>query len=251
MATAHNYGLGFIDDNDIYNHVKQTVELYRTTINLSEFNSNIVDPIKLTFDSKVYGKNIRDIISDECLRQIDKSNSNHIGYFHQNLFRYAGNGWEVPPNGATGFDVQNKEKHIFAELKNKHNTMNAAASRNTYKKMQNQILDDDKAVCMLVEVIAKNTQNKKWEVSIEKRKFAHERIRRVSIDKFYEIVFGDPNAFMKLCKSLPQILDDVLSDMKKEQSENTVFQELADISPDVLRSLYLLAFKSYDGFDNF
>lgn len=44
-----NYKLGFISDNDIYEHVKCTVESYRRNITLEEFNVNIVDPIKLTF----------------------------------------------------------------------------------------------------------------------------------------------------------------------------------------------------------
>ena len=245
------YNLGFISDEDIFSHVKETVLLYRTTICLDEFNSNIVDPIKLTFDSKVYGKPIEEIVEAECIRQIDKSNSNYIGYFHQNLFRYAGKGWEVPANGVTGFDVQNPELHVYAELKNKHNTMNAASSPKTYMKMQSQILADDKAVCMLVEVIAKMSQNKKWEVTIDKKHFAHERIRRVSIDQFYGIVFGDTEAFSRLCKTLPQILDDVLAECGRKENGNSVFRELERISPNVLRSLYLLAFKTYDGFDRF
>ena len=90
------YSLGFISDKDIYEHVMHTVESYRRNINLKEFNSNIVDPIKLTFDAKVYGKTMKQVIEDECFRQIDKSNSNTIGYFHQNIFKYAGNGWIVP-----------------------------------------------------------------------------------------------------------------------------------------------------------
>lgn len=119
-----NYDLGFISNECIFNHVKDTVALYRTHINLSEFNKNIIDPIKLTFDAKIYGKSLDEIIKSECIRQIDKTNTNHIGYFHQNLFRYAGNGWVIPE---TGFDVINDELHIYAELKNKHNTMNSRA----------------------------------------------------------------------------------------------------------------------------
>lgn len=251
MARKHTYNLGFISDDDIFSHVWQTVELYRTKINLSMFNKNVVDPIKLTFDAKVYGKSIESLIEDECFRQIDKTNSNHIGYFHQNIFRYAGNGWEVPANGVTGFDVQNKEIHIYAELKNKHNTMNAASSKNTYIKMQNLILADDKAVCMLVETIARKSQNTKWKIKINNTDYAHDRIRRVSMDKFYGIVFGDNEAFMKLCGALPVVLDDVLADIQKTKNENTVFKELNEISPDILKSLYLLAFKTYDGFNNF
>lgn len=105
-----DYQLGFIANRTIFEHVRQTVELYRTHINLREFNKNIIDPIKLTFDAKVYGKTLDEIIESESIRQIDKTNTNHIGYFHQNLFRYAGNGWEVPE---TGFDVVNEERHVF------------------------------------------------------------------------------------------------------------------------------------------
>ena len=51
------YNLGFISDETIYEHVKATVKSYRREITLKQFNENIIDPIKLTFDSKVYGKN--------------------------------------------------------------------------------------------------------------------------------------------------------------------------------------------------
>lgn len=90
------------------------MESYRRNITLEEFNVNIVDPIKLTFDSKVYGKTIEQVIADECFRQIDKSNGNKIGYFHQNIFKYAGNGWVVHNEG---FDVENPRLHIYVEMK--------------------------------------------------------------------------------------------------------------------------------------
>jgi len=51
---------------------------YRFDINLSAFNDNLIDPIKLTFDSKVYNKTIESIIEEEIMRQIDKSNTNQI-----------------------------------------------------------------------------------------------------------------------------------------------------------------------------
>lgn len=242
------YNLGFISDEDMYNHVKETVQRYSVSIDLNEFNSNIVDPIKLTFDAKVYGRTLEEVIASECFRQMDKSNNNHIGYFHQNLFHFAGNGWEVP---AEGFDVVNEDRHIFVEIKNKHNTMNSAASQKTYMKMQNKIVRDSRATCMLVEVIATRSQNKTWVVTVDKEQFNNEHIRRVSMDKFYEIVFEDPLAFAKLCKALPVILDDVVQELGNTENQNTVFDELAAISPDIMKSLYLLAFKTYEGFDNF
>lgn len=239
-----DYGLGFISNETIYNHVKEAVALYRTRISLKDFNKNIVDPIKLTFDSKVYGKTLEEIIESESIRQIDKTNTNHIGYFHQNLFKLVGNGWEVPESG---FDVVNNERHIFAELKNKHNTMNSRAADSVYRHMQDKILHDDRATCMLVEVIATKSRNEKWFYD----NLSHEKIRRVSIDKFYGIVFGDDLAFMKLCRALPDILDDVIAELRCGTIENTVYDELHQLSTDTFKSLYLLAFKDYDGFDNF
>lgn len=244
----NKYNLGFISDEDIFKHVKETVQRYSASINLKEFNKNIVDPVKLTFDAKVYGRTMKEVVTSECIRQMDKSNNNHIGYFHQNLFRYAGNGWSVPNEG---FDVVNEEKHIFVEMKNKHNTMNSAAAQKTYMKMQNKIIRDSKATCMLVEVIATHSQNKTWVATVDKERFENEHIRRVSIDKFYEIVFGDLLAFSKLCKALPVILDDVIKELGSSTNRNTVFSELASISPDIMKSLYLLAFKTYEGFDSF
>jgi hypothetical protein len=244
----NKYHLGFISDEDIFNHVKETVQRYSANIDLKEFNKNIIDPIKLTFDAKVYGRTMEEVVAAECIRQMDKSNNNHIGYFHQNLFRYAGNGWSVPTEG---FDIVNEERHIYVEMKNKHNTMNSPASQKTYMKMQNKIIRDSKATCMLVEVIATHSQDKTWVTTVDKERFDNEHIRRVSVDKFYEIVFGDSLAFVKLCKALPQILDDVIKELGNSTSQNTVFSELAEISPHIMKSLYLLAFKTYEGFENF
>lgn len=242
------YNLGFISDNNIYNHVKETVESYRREITLLQFNENIVDPIKLTFDSKVYGKTIRQSIEDECFRQIDKSNTNKIGYFHQNLFKFAGNGWVVPKEG---FDIENNEKHIFVELKNKHNTMNSASSQKTYMKMQSKLLDDDQATCFLVEVISKKSKDETWKITLDKKPCAHNRIRRMSMDKFYELVFGDPLAFYKLCVALPIIIEDVIHDNHELALKNTVYMELTEKHADLLTALYLLAFSTYEGFEQF
>ena len=242
----HDYSLGFISNENIFEHVRKTVESYRRAISLFQFNENIIDPIKMTFDSKVYGKTIRQAIEDECFRQIDKSNSNRIGYFHQNLFHYAGNGWVVP---SQGFDVENDEKHIYVELKNKHNTMNSVSSQKTYMKMQAKLLDDDQATCYLVEVISTKSKDETWRITLDKRPRSHNRIRRMSMDKFYELVFGDSKAFFKLCMALPEIIEDVVSENETFTLKNTVYKELAEGHADLLAALYLLAFSTYEGFD--
>lgn len=242
----HKYNLGFISDEDIYKHVKTTVEAYRREITLNQFNENIIDPIKLTFDAKVYGKTIKQAVENECLRQIDKSNTNSIGYFHQNLFLYAGNGWVVPK---AGFDVENDQLHIYVEMKNKHNTMNSASSQKTYMKMQGKLLDDDEATCYLVEVISKRSRDDAWKVSLDGKSREHKKIRRMSIDKFYELVFGVKDAFYELCVKLPQIIEDVIKDNPGLALKNTVYEELTKEHSDILTGMYLLAFATYEGFD--
>jgi hypothetical protein len=243
------YNLGFISDKDIFQHVKETVELYQSFIDLKEFNKNIIDPIKLTFDSKIYGSDFSRTIESECIRQMDKHNQNHIGYFHQNIFKYAGNGWSVPPKG---FDVVNEHLKIYVEIKNKHNTMNANSGQATMMHMLQKIAQEPDATCMLVEAIASHSQNIVWSGTFRGVSLGHdERIRRVSMDQFYDIVFDDKYAFCKLCKALPQILDDVITSSHQLKMKNTVYSELKKISPNILKSLYLLAFKTYDGFDKF
>lgn len=249
----NKYHLGFISDEDIFHHVLETVSQYNLHIDLAAFNKNIIDPIKMTFDAKIYGQTMQEAIQAECIRQIDKGNNNKIGYFHQNIFRYAGNGWRVPANGESGFDVVNDSQHIFAEVKNKHNTMNSAATSSTYIKMQSKLLADDQAVCYLVEVIAKASQDIPWQTSISqggrREHVSHRKIRRISIDKFYALVFNDPLAFAKLCKALPDVLDDVLSTNEAKRLDISVYDELD--KTDFYRSLYLLAFGEYEGFDQF
>jgi hypothetical protein len=242
------YNLGFISDEDLFNHVKETVEKYRFKIDLKKFNKNLIDPIKLTFDSKVYDKNIEDIIESEIIRQMDKSNTNHIGYFHQNIFKYFNSSWIVPKEG---FDLINEDEKIYVEMKNKHNTMNSSSSQKTYIKMQGMLLKNAQNRCFLVEVIAKNSQNTPWKISLDGASHEHEYIRRVSIDKFYELVTGKANAFKNLCEVLPVVLDDVVDSLEQGNIENSVFEELSEISPNLLQSLYLLSFSKYEGVDSF
>lgn len=246
------WNIDFISREDFKAHVSNTIKTYDDTlkcINLAKFNSNIVDPIKLTFDSKVYRKDIEDVITDEIGRQRDKTNTNAIGYFHQNMFKYL-NGCEVP---TAGFDViytRDDNTKIYVEMKNKHNTMNSSSSQKTYMRMQSKVLNEPDCLCYLVEIIAKQSQNITWEVSLDSQRVSNERIRRVSIDKFYEEVTGNPNAFYLICKELPSMIDEIIQENAQLSVEDdTVIQELREKNPDILKSLYLLAFSTYEGFD--
>ena len=200
------YNLGFVSDEEIYNHVRETVMRYSANIDLKVFNKNIVDPIKLTFDAKVYGRTMEEVVASECMRQMDKSNNNHIGYFHQNLFRYAGNGWTVPTEG---FDVVNEERHIFVEMKNKPSKMKHSAKRALAIKAYDKLLHDKDATVMIVDMQNLSGINVPWMIRMDDMSFVNERLRIVSIDKFYDLIFSHDGAYSQICNALPTILSDI------------------------------------------
>lgn len=245
------YNLSFISKEDFEKHVAETLSSYNESlksIDLDKFNSNVIDPIKLLFDKNVYRQTYIDVIKDELQRQRDKSNTNAIGYFHQNIFRYIDN-CEVPEHGWDVI-VNKRDYSIFVEMKNKHNTMNSSSSQKTYTRMLRQMVDNPKDYCYLVEAIAPKSRNIPWKCSIDGESMEYEHIRRVSIDKFYWEVTGVRDAFYQLCMQLPITINELVeSGAVQTIQEDTVVDELHMAHLDTMKALYLLAFETYEGFD--
>ncbi len=84
-------------------------------------------------------------------------------------------------------------------------------------------------------------------------KISNKSIRRISADKFYELVTGDSDAFINLCKILPEIVAKVIPDSDDVTVPNdTVYEEIQQTAVDqgitFGMALYLLCFSSYSGF---
>lgn len=265
------WNLDFISEENFKKHVQATILKYGEKLesfDLKRFNSNLIDPIKLIFDKSVYKTSWEEIVNNEIFRQRDKSNNNDIGYFHQNIFSYFDGcevpqeGWDVIYRNPDGIVMPDGDvvHTLYVEMKNKHNTMNSASSAKTYIKMQSQLLDDDDCACMLVEAIAKYSQNVKWTTKVDGKSVQHKRIRRVSMDQFYAIVTGDENAFYKMCMALPEVINTVVQEEGAvEVPEDTVVQELrkvaelyTDKTEDIAMAMavYMLGFSTYLGFNN-
>lgn len=263
------WDLDFISEEKFKEHVRETIKKYGKKLesyDLKRFNKNIIDPIKLIFDKAVYQTSWDEIVKNEIFRQRDKANNNDIGYFHQNIFSYF-KGCEVPK---TGWDVIYRNPDgiqlpdgdvvhtLYVEMKNKHNTMNDAASGKTYIKMQSQILDDDDCACLLVEAIAKKSQNIKWATTVDGKKVQHRLIRRVSMDRFYELLTGEEKAFYKMCMMLPKIVYSVVNEENGvEVPHDTVSDELRKVAAlhkeqndelSMAMAVYMLGFNTYIGF---
>lgn len=266
-----DWKLNFISEEEFKNHVRATIMKYGEKLesyDLKRFNSNLIDPIKLLFDKSVYQTNWEEIVNNEIFRQRDKSNNNDIGYFHQNIFSYF-KGCEVPQ---AGWDVIYKNPDgikmpdgdvvhtLYVEMKNKHNTMNSASSAKTYIKMQGQILEDDDCACLLVEAIAKKSQNIKWTTKVDGKNVQHRLIRRVSMDQFYAILTGEEDAFYQMCMVLPEIINSVVNEEGSVSvPRDTVVQELKNVAVlyaeqaedlAMAMAVYMLGFNTYIGFSD-
>ena len=268
-----SWDITFISEEDFIRHIQNTIAQYGAKLlpyDVEKFNSNLIDPIKMVFDKAIYGQTWEELIKSEIFRQRDKSQNNDIGYFHQRMFKYI-RGCHVPENGQEGgWDVivskpdgytvdGNTVHHIFVEMKNKHNTMNSSASGKTYIKMQNQLLQNDDCACFLVEAIAKQHQNTVWKTTVDKVKVSHRRIRRVSLDQFYEITTGVPDAFYQICMVLPEYVKMVIENSDiVSMPHDTVIDELRsstaaadaqDSDTAMLLAMYMLGFSTYTGFE--
>ncbi len=263
------WDLKFISEENFKIHVRATIMKYGEKLesfDLKRFNSNLIDPIKLIFDKSVYRTSWEEIVNNEIFRQRDKSNNNDIGYFHQNIFSYFQGcevpqaGWDVIYKNSDGIKMPDGDvvHTLYVEMKNKHNTMNSASSAKTYIKMQGQILEDDDCACLLVEAIAKKSQNIKWTTKVDGKNVQHRLIRRVSMDQFYAILTGDDNAFYKMCMVLPGVINEVVNEESGVSvPRDTVIDELRMVStlygnePEDLAmamAVYMLGFSTYMGF---
>lgn len=261
--------LNFISEEEFKNHVRATIMKYGEKLesyDLKRFNSNLIDPIKLLFDKSVYQTSWEEIVNNEIFRQRDKSNNNDIGYFHQNIFSFFKGcevpraGWDVIYKNSDGIQMPDGDMvhTLYVEMKNKHNTMNSASSAKTYIKMQGQILEDDDCACLLVEAIAKKSQNIKWTTKVDGKNVQHRFIRRVSMDQFYALLTGEEDAFYKMCMALPGIINSVVNEEGSVSvPHDTVVQELRNVAAlyagqaedlSMAMAVYLLGFSTYMGF---
>lgn len=264
-----SWNLNFITEEEFVNHVQATILKYGEKLesyDIKRFNGNLIDPIKLIFDKTVYKSSWEEIVKNEIFRQRDKSNNNDIGYFHQKIFQYIKGcevpdaGWDVIYRNPSGIKTPDGDMvhTLYVEMKNKHNTMNSASSGKTYIKMQSQILEDDDCACLLVEAIAKRSQNIKWSATVDGKKVQHKLIRRVSMDQFYAMVTGEEDAFYQMCMVLPEVIQKVVNTSERVSVPNdSVLSELDKISglfegatPDLsmAAAVYMLGFGSYLGF---
>ncbi len=177
--------------------------------------TNKVDTIKLTFDAKFNDMDEARIIETEILRQIDKSINNSIGTFHEQILGGI-SGFEVGKK--SGFDIKAKDNTLFADIKNKHNTMNSSAAESLFQKLARYADTYKQAKCYWVQILAKGSFNDKWEGEINGKEYSHSRVHKISGDQFYALLTGQPTAFYDLYQALPAAITDFLAQSDHQRS---------------------------------
>jgi len=211
-----NKYVDFVSDEDFLECVEHVVNAYNSTndfetpIELLENSKNTIDEFKTLFDVCVNIVGFDGWANFEILRQNDKTINNKIGEFHQKLLGKV-DGWiDLETGDKTEVDLKKDDNSIFIELKNKYNTLNSSSARSCRQNLEKVINQYPNAVAYWAYVIGKDykSEDKVW---IYKGR-ENERIRRISGDKLYELVTGDPKALEKVYDAIPRAVVDLLGD---------------------------------------
>lgn len=251
-----NKYLDFISDEHFLVCIENLHNSYlkaKANISKKKFYKNKIDTIKLTFDSHFNNISEEKIIETEILRQIDKSINNSIGTFHEQILGGIV-GFEM--GNLSGFDIKATDNTLFADIKNKHNTMNSSSAESLFQKLAHYANTYKKAKCYWVQILAKSSFNEKWVSEINGKEYSHSRVYKISGDQFYALLTGKSNAFFQLYKALPIAITDFLTSIEKSKikSKNSALAEIKEeiktTDRKVLDQITFENFSYYLGFEN-
>ena len=249
-----NSYLNYISDEHLLRCVENLYNSYqkaKANVSKSKFYKNKIDTIKLTFDSKFNDLDEETLIKTEINRQIDKSINNSIGTFHEEILGGV-NGFEI--GKLSGFDIKSTDDTLFADIKNKHNTMNSSSAESLFQKLATYADTYKKAKCYWVQILAKGSFCEKWFGEINGKEYSHSRVYKISGDQFYALVTGNEKALFELYSILPKVINDFLKTIVEQtENNNSALNEISVSSKKSKRSiLNEITFENYSyylGFD--
>ena len=250
---ANKY-LSFISDEHLLSCIENLHQSYlkaKANVSKKKFYKNKIDTIKLTFDAKFNDLDEETLIKTEINRQIDKSTNNSIGTFHEEILGGI-TGFDI--GNLSGFDIKAIDNTLFADIKNKHNTMNSSSAESLFQKLAKYADTYKQAKCYWVQVLAKNSFNEKWFGEINGKEYSHSRVYKISGDQFYKLLSGKENALFELYQVLPQAISDYLNKQESEKIQNnSALEEISVSSKESNRSILdEITFENYSyylGFD--
>jgi len=168
----------------------------------------VMDPLTSCLHCAFGEMSFEEFLGLERARRIDKSMTNAIGQFHENVLASIP-GWHHPKSGV---DLICEEMKIAAEVKNKHNTANSGAARKIHDDLETFLRQREDYTAYFVTIIPKNGKtNEPWSVS---GKSTNKNIRVVDGVTFYDMATGEEGMLLWVYDRICEILkaDDSLRD---------------------------------------
>lgn len=258
--------LSFITNEDLFSAIEKLYNCYLGTkkeVTLAQFYNNKIDPIKLLFDTKFLERTIEETIEIEMLRKNDRTISNAIGTFNEELAG-AIKGYKRFSPG-TGYDIKSDDNSFYADIKNKHNTVTGTHNESLYKKLEGFLYmsDDLESKAYYAQIIANKTMKKPWVYKKTKPKkegekqeyieYKNPRVYKISADELYKEMTGIDDAFKQLCEALPIAINDFLKDKDKTVVEESkvvqlITKEAEEKEVTIIQELFNNTFSTYIGF---
>lgn len=203
----NKYNIGYISDKQLRSVVALALEAYRNKILERPEYAKVIDPIKQTIDSAILGTPNPLIVDVEYFLYAAKASEEILGLFHTTLLEKAGNGWN---GGSNNYDLLNEDLLIFVDYRYPNDCGNKDSK--TYISFQSAALEDKEATFYLASLSSSPSFDEVWELEEEEEHFSYPRIRRISIDRLYALVFGDDKAYQKIVDILPAVVKDVVEE---------------------------------------
>lgn len=209
--------LNFISDEDLFECISTVYQVYRKkldNLDYNEFVKNKIDPFKMMFDLHIQGLSVEEWVEIESNRQIERAVSNAIGYFHEYLIAKISNFEILVDEDREKYkvDLIDRNKNVYVEVKNKHNTVKGEDKKAIFGKLEKIISLDPDATCIYLNVLGTRSKAGVWEFSTgkgkNKKQYSNPKILHFTGDQFYYSITGDTNAFARLCEALPIAIRD-------------------------------------------
>lgn len=253
---SNNTYLTWLNDDRLFTAIKHVHDKYRDALknqSLKDFTNNVIDPFVFVFDVSLTNKVAQDWIMGESARQLQKKLNNAIGEFHQIILGSC-KGWvDLGVGDDSHLDLMKQDTTIYAEVKNKYNTMNSNSKKTVFDNLKLKSEQNASAQVYLVEIIRKTKKpyNKIWNY----KKNENERIRRISGDVFYQIVTNEPMALQELYEKLPLAIKDFFTQNKQDClkiADSLLYQEIKEVigktelsRSDFLSYFFKIAYSNY------
>ena len=224
--------LSFINDDDLVLYTKKILDCAISSIPKAEsqFNKNVVDPFSAMFEMSAYELDFDRWKQNETLRKAQKTISNALGDFHQNLLG-SFSGWRNLGVGEV-VDLECLDRKIIAEVKNKFNTVKGSNLKDIYHSLEDLICPRASKyhdfTAFYVELIPKKAERfDRIFVPSDNTKGGRKcepnmKIRVIDGVSFYDLASGTSGALAEVFKVLPSVIAEISTSSGQELSESSI-----------------------------